>query len=183
MGMADCGVSLGGALGCLENFGGAVANGWNGLPDWAKAAIIITVVAVVIVATVGIAAPELLPAIPFLLTGDIGILGGGAATCEEDPAVCTPPPEPTSPVGGSGNPGPIATTGPGAEGLVDTSRFFGNVERPDVNACSLGWTGCQYGSYPGYPSPFATSNEYTGSSPRGNTRSFELASLEHSSVG
>ena len=57
MGMADCGLSLGGALGCLENFGGAVANGWNGLPDWAKAAIIITVVAVVIVATVGIAAP------------------------------------------------------------------------------------------------------------------------------
>src|SRR2546426_11710501 len=70
-----------------DSFSGIV-NWWNGLPGWGKAAIIITVIAVVVVATVGIAAPELLPAVPFLLAGDFGVLGGGGAFCEDDPAAC-----------------------------------------------------------------------------------------------
>lgn len=98
-----------------------VSNWWNGLPTWAKVTIVVAVVVVAIVATAGIAAPELLPAMIPLLVGDASWLGGGLGLCAEDPVACEPPPSTV-------NPPSITTPGTGTASLVDTSSFFAGAD-------------------------------------------------------
>lgn len=98
--------------------GGCFVQAWNSQPDWAKYTEIGVGVGAAIVLTAGLAAPELLPGIPLLLAGDVGVFGAGAGVCEEDPAACEPPPPvgpevcECPPIGGA-NPGVGEGGGPG----------------------------------------------------------------------
>lgn len=78
-GMADCGWSLGGFFGCLQNTGDAIVNGWNSLPTWAKVTIIVAVIVTVVVLTAGIgiaAAPAIASVGGVEVAADVGIGAG-----------------------------------------------------------------------------------------------------------
>lgn len=118
--------------------GSCFVQAWNSQPDWAKYTEIGVGVGAAIVLTAGLAAPELLPGIPLLLAGDVGVFGAGAGVCEEDPAACEPSP-PVGPevcecpplgganagVGEGGGPGGVLPNQIGNQGVKATISSLG----------------------------------------------------------